>query len=161
MQVNPQEVSGEKATTAAADLRLVSVDQLQKIHRELDACQKVIWLAGCGSRGYGFDPSYVTGAQEQLKEIEAVIASAVPVTQAGQVPEWIEVGTQQPEVGQCIVMAGPQGSDAPGRYWRLTGIRREDGYYDANGCGCGDITHWYPLLDSPGAITAEPTQGDE
>lgn len=73
MQVNPQEVSAEKATTPAADLRLVSVEQLQKIHRELDACQKVIWLAGCGQRGYGFDPSYVTGAQEQLKAIEGLI----------------------------------------------------------------------------------------
>ncbi|EML8065872.1 hypothetical protein FLI74_32085 [Pseudomonas aeruginosa] len=161
MQVNPKEVSGEKATTPAADLRLVSVEQLQKIHRELDACQKVIWLAGCGQRGYGFDPSYVTGAQEQLQGIEALINAAAPVAQAGQVPEWIEVATQQPEVGQCIVMAGPQGSDAPGRYWRLTGIRREDGYYDANGCGCCDITHWYPLLESPGAIAAALAQGGE
>ncbi|QIE87008.1 hypothetical protein [Pseudomonas nitroreducens] len=74
MQVNPQEVSTEKATTPAADLRLVSVEQLQKIHRELDACQKVIWLAGCGQRGYGFDPAYVIGAQEQLKGIEALLA---------------------------------------------------------------------------------------
>ncbi|MFU3873548.1 hypothetical protein ACM7HL_12880 [Pseudomonas aeruginosa] len=75
MQVNPQEVSGEKATTPATDLRLVSVEQLQKIHRELDACQKVIWLAGCRPRvPNGFDPAYVTGAQEQLKVIEALIA---------------------------------------------------------------------------------------
>ncbi|MEX6717520.1 hypothetical protein AB2C92_07295 [Pseudomonas aeruginosa] len=86
MQVNPQEVSAEKATTPAADLRLVSVEQLQKIHRELDACQKVIWLAGCGPRGYGFDPSYVTGAQEQLKQIEALINTAAPVAQSEQVP---------------------------------------------------------------------------
>lgn len=78
MQVNPQEVSAEKATTPAADLRLVSVEQLQKIHRELDACQKVIWLAGCGQRGYGFDPAYVTGAQEQLKVIEELLASTQP-----------------------------------------------------------------------------------
>lgn len=74
MQVNPQEVSAEKATTAAADLRLVSVEQLQKIHRELDACQKVIWLAGCRPQiPGGFDPAYVTGAQEQLKVIEALL----------------------------------------------------------------------------------------
>lgn len=78
MQVNPQEVSGEKATTPATDLRLVSVEQLKKIHRELDACQKVIWLAGCGQRGYGFDPAYVAGAQEQLKVIEDLLASAQP-----------------------------------------------------------------------------------
>ncbi|MGY2141956.1 hypothetical protein ACW9I5_04665 [Pseudomonas azotoformans] len=74
MQVNPQEVSAEKATTAATDLRLVSVEQLQKIHRELDACQKVIWLAGCRPRvPNGFDPAYVTGAQEQLKVIEKLL----------------------------------------------------------------------------------------
>lgn len=77
MQVNPQEVSAEKATTAATDLRLVSVEQLQKIHRELDACQKVIWLAGCRPRvPNGFDPAYVTGAQEQLKVIEKLIVQA-------------------------------------------------------------------------------------
>jgi len=84
MQVNPQEVSAEKATTAAAELRLVSVEQLQKIHRELDACQKVIWLAGCGKRGYGFDPAYVIGAQEQLKEIEALLAEQPQTTVESQ-----------------------------------------------------------------------------
>lgn len=78
MQAQTPEVSTEQATTPAADLRLVSVEQLKKIHRELDACQKVIWLAGCGPRGYGFDPSYVTGAQEQLKVIEELLASAQP-----------------------------------------------------------------------------------
>lgn len=79
MQVNPQEVSAEKATTAATDLRLVSVEQLQKIHRELDACQKVIWLAGCRPRvPNGFDPAYVTGALEQLEVIENLLASAQP-----------------------------------------------------------------------------------
>lgn len=73
MQAQAPEVSSEKATTAA-DLRLVSVEQLQKIHRELDACQKVIWLAGCRPRvPGGFDPAYVTGAQEQLKVIEELI----------------------------------------------------------------------------------------
>lgn len=80
MQVNQPQGGGAEATTAAAELRLVSVEQLKKIHRELDACQKVIWLAGCGQRGYGFDPSYVTDAQERLKEIEMLIA-AQPVEQ--------------------------------------------------------------------------------
>lgn len=84
MQVNPQEVSAEKATTAEADLRLVSVEQLKKIHRELDACQKVIWLAGCGQRGYGFDPSYVIGAQEQLKVIEELLDLHQPAQSEGK-----------------------------------------------------------------------------
>lgn len=74
MQAQNPEVSGDKATTPATELRLVTVDQLKKIHRELDACQKVIWLAGCRPRvPGGFDPAYVTGAQEQLKVIEALM----------------------------------------------------------------------------------------
>ncbi|RRV35573.1 hypothetical protein EGI94_00240 [Stutzerimonas stutzeri] len=79
MQAQTPEVSTEQATTPTADLRLVSVEQLKKIHRELDACQKVIWLAGCRPRvPNGFDPAYVTGAQEQLKVIEELLASAQP-----------------------------------------------------------------------------------
>ena len=69
---------------------------------------------------------------------------------------WISISDRQPEVGQCVVMSGPQGRDAPGRYWRLTGIRKADGYYDSNGCGCNDITHWYPLLDSPALQGEQP-----
>jgi hypothetical protein len=82
MQVTPQEVSAGKATTPAVDLRLVSVEQLKKIHRDLDACQKVIWLAGCRPRvPNGFDPSYVTEAQERLKEIEALLAEQLQIDQ--------------------------------------------------------------------------------
>lgn len=75
MQVNQPQGGAAEAITPAADLRLVSVEQLKKIHRDLDACQKVIWLAGVRPRGYGFDPSYVTDAQERLKEIETLIAA--------------------------------------------------------------------------------------
>jgi hypothetical protein len=78
MQAQTPEVSSEQATTAA-DLRLVSVEQLQKIHRDLDACQKVIWLAGCRPQvPGGFDPAYVTDAQERLKEIEVLLAAPIP-----------------------------------------------------------------------------------
>lgn len=142
MQVNPQEVSGEKATTAAADLRLVSVDQLQKIHRELDACQKVIWLAGCGSRGYGFDPSYVTGAQEQLKEIEALIASADPVAQAGQVPKWIASADRLPaeEESQFLILLD-DGSICVSDY--LCDL--DAGWFFQ----MGEATHWLPLPYAP------------
>lgn len=52
----------------------VPVETLRRIHRDLDACQKVIWLAGCRPRGYGFDPAYVSDAQERLKEIDALLA---------------------------------------------------------------------------------------
>lgn len=80
MQVNQPQGGSAEASTTAADLRLVSVHQLQKIHHDLDACQKVIWLAGCRPRvPNGFDPAYVTGAQERLKEIEALLtAQAAP-----------------------------------------------------------------------------------
>lgn len=76
MQAEPKEVSADKATTPAAELRLVTVEQLKKIHRELDACQKVIWLRG------GFDPAYVTDAQEQLKVIEALMEKQAAATEA-------------------------------------------------------------------------------
>ncbi|WP_281255620.1 DNA translocase FtsK [Pseudomonas fluvialis] len=93
MQAQTPEVSAEKATTPASDLRLVSVEQLQKIHRELDACQKVIWLAGCGQRGYGFDPAYVSGAQEQLKVIEALLANQPAAPKS----DWISVTERTPQ----------------------------------------------------------------
>lgn len=54
----------------------VSVGQLRAIHRDLDACQRVIWLAGVRPRGYGFDPAYCTDAQARLNDIEALIESA-------------------------------------------------------------------------------------
>lgn len=73
MQVNQPQGGNAKASTPAADLRLVSVTQLQQIHRALDACQKVIWLAGVRPRG-DFDPAYVTDAQARLKEIEALLS---------------------------------------------------------------------------------------
>ena len=40
---------------------------LKKIRRDLDACQRVIWLAG------GFDPAYCSDAQECLKEIDKLL----------------------------------------------------------------------------------------
>lgn len=67
----------------------VSVDWLKQVHRDLDACQKVIWLAGCRPQvPNGFDPSYVTDAQARLKEIEARIATAtVPGQPAAHKPQ--------------------------------------------------------------------------
>lgn len=52
-----------------ADGVVVSRDQLKKIHRDLDACQKVIWL---GLRGA--DPAYVNDAQESLAVIDTLLA---------------------------------------------------------------------------------------
>lgn len=59
----------------------VSIDWLKQVHRDLDACQKVIWLAGVKPRGHGLDPAYCTDAQARLAEIDALIANAhQPVT---------------------------------------------------------------------------------
>jgi hypothetical protein len=55
----------------------VTADWLKTVHRDLDACQKVIWLAGCRPRvPGGFDPAYCEDAQERLKEIDEQIARA-------------------------------------------------------------------------------------
>lgn len=55
----------------------VPVETLRHIHRDLDSCQKVIWLAGCRPHGYGFDPTYVSDAQARLKEIEALLGKEI------------------------------------------------------------------------------------
>lgn len=60
----------------------VTVDQLKQIHRDLDACQKVIWSAGVKPRGYGFDPAYVNDAQARLKEIEKLLETASATEEA-------------------------------------------------------------------------------
>lgn len=49
---------------------VVSTDDLKRIHRDLDACQKVIWLAG------GFDPAYCKDAQESLKLIDSALSAS-------------------------------------------------------------------------------------
>ena len=55
----------------------VTADWLKKVHRDFDACQKVIWLAGCRPRvPGGFDPAYCEDAQARLKEIDVQIARA-------------------------------------------------------------------------------------
>lgn len=46
---------------------------LRKIYRDLDSCQRVIHYAG------GFDPAYVTDAQDCLKEMDALLAQQVEI----------------------------------------------------------------------------------
>lgn len=43
---------------------------LKETRRELDACQKVIWLAS----DYGFDPAYVNGAKAAIEAADIAIA---------------------------------------------------------------------------------------
>lgn len=67
------------AASATAELPAetvnIPIDTLKHIRRDLDACQKVIWLAGCRPRvPGGFDPAYVTDAQARLAEIDALLA---------------------------------------------------------------------------------------
>lgn len=54
----------------------VSLEQLKKWHRDLDACQKVIWLAGCRPRvPNGFDPAYCEDAQVSLAQMDSVMTA--------------------------------------------------------------------------------------
>lgn len=56
----------------------VTADWLKMVRRDLDACQKVIWLAGCRPRvPGGFDPAYCEDAKARLKEIDEQIARAL------------------------------------------------------------------------------------
>jgi hypothetical protein len=68
-----------KNAAVSGESKLVPVTQLKKWHRDLDACQKVIWLRG------GFDPAYCLDAQDCLKEMEGVMAAPVPP--AGPAPK--------------------------------------------------------------------------
>lgn len=77
-----------------AKLEMVSVPraQLEAIHRDLGACQKVMRLVG------GFDPSYCRRAQARLKEIDALLAQPVADEQGEQQPvawpEFVERAAQ-------------------------------------------------------------------
>ena len=57
------------AGVVVPDAITVSPDWLKQIHRDLDACQKLIWanLRGC-------DPAYCADAQARLAEIEEMLA---------------------------------------------------------------------------------------
>lgn len=81
-----------KAELAALEdrSRVVTTDWLKRIHRDLDACQKLIWanLRGC-------DPSYYEDAQERLREIDAMLTAAPAAAAADG---WIPVGERLPEV---------------------------------------------------------------
>lgn len=61
-----------KNAAVSGEWKLVPVTQLKKWHRDMDACQKVMWLRG------GFDPAYCLDAQDCLKEMEGVLANALP-----------------------------------------------------------------------------------
>lgn len=76
------------------EMRLVSVGDLKKIHRDLDACQRVIWLAG------DFDPAYCADAQARLKEIEGLIA------QDGKLPNGLELKAEGEANRYCLLKDG-------------------------------------------------------
>lgn len=59
-----------RAQAVPDDCASVPVAGLKQVHRDLDACQKVIWLVG------GFDPAYCEDAQARLKDIEGWLAAA-------------------------------------------------------------------------------------
>lgn len=61
-----------KNAALSGECKIVPVAQLKKWHRDMDACQKVIWLRG------GFDPAYCMDAQDCLKEMDSVLAAPAP-----------------------------------------------------------------------------------
>tara|TARA_R110001606_G_scaffold131790_1_gene267770 strand:+ start:149 stop:982 length:834 start_codon:yes stop_codon:yes gene_type:complete len=65
------------------DYRVVPTEGLRQVHRDLDACQKVMWLAGCQPQvPNGFDGSYVTDAQARLADIDGwIVAAGLPMAQ--------------------------------------------------------------------------------
>lgn len=77
---------------------IVPVGRLQQVHRDLDACQKVIWHAG------GFDPAYCRDAQERLKEIEGWLAKGVQTAaEAAADSKWHDEREEQsPELAAAI-----------------------------------------------------------
>ncbi|WP_206617398.1 hypothetical protein [Pseudomonas alkylphenolica] len=101
----------------------VPASKLKKIHRDLDACQKVIWLRG------GFDPAYCKDAQDSLKDIDAlfsqptaqhqgkpVLIQAVAVTREdddeGLRLEWLlEGGISEMEFPGMVLFALPDAND--------------------------------------------------
>jgi hypothetical protein len=62
------QVSEEDARLIAASPDLLAA--LRATRRELQACQAVIHLAG------GFDPAYVSGAQEAIRAADAALSKA-------------------------------------------------------------------------------------
>lgn len=58
----------------------VSREDLKKWRRDLDACQRVIWLAG------GFDPAYCTDAQECIAQMDSVLDAPAVERQEPEFP---------------------------------------------------------------------------
>lgn len=61
-----------KNAAESGEWKLVPMAHLKKWHRDLDACQKVMWLRG------GFDPAYCMDAQDCLKEMDSVLDAPAP-----------------------------------------------------------------------------------
>lgn len=61
----------------------VSREDLKKWRRDLDACQRVIWLAG------GFDPAYCTDAQECIAQMDSVLDAPAVERQEPAVYAWV------------------------------------------------------------------------
>lgn len=119
----------------------VSLEWLKQVHRDLDACQKVIWLAGCRPQvPGGFDPAYVTGAQARLQEIVALIATGQQLvsTQAAQNDHDLSHWASSLKCTWPVEPLDPEGA------WMIGSIDDH---------GDGDQTHW-PV------ITVEADQYD-
>jgi hypothetical protein len=124
-ETNNAAVSGE--------WKLVLMAQLKKWHRDMDACQKVMWLRG------GFDPAYCMDAQDCLKEMDSVLAISVP-----------------PAGGEVEVLAWMYRREGGEILGRLVALEAEDLKHIREGKRCegrtiltprSDYFDWIPLVD--------------
>lgn len=98
---------------ALADLQnsaralIVPTETLQRIRRDLDACQRVIHYAG------GFDPAYVRDAQARLAEIDELLESA-PAAQAHKPKQELRTIVTEAMVGMIAAVTGTVPPSDPG-----------------------------------------------
>lgn len=139
----------------------VSLGQLRAIHRDLDACQKVIWLAGVRPRGYGFDPAYCSDAQARLSEIDTLIASvgAQAEQRAGEVMLFL---LKHPDTGDAHTVALTRSDIADGMddtlFEKLGDLMcdcQPVGETNVVDCNCDDYIQEFELVNAaPVAPTA-------
>jgi len=78
---------------------MIDREFLERIHRDLDACQKVIWL---GLRGA--DPSYCADAQAGLKEIDELLATPTPIPD--HLPDATKMVSPITDAGEGVEVVG-------------------------------------------------------
>lgn len=100
---------------------LIEREQLMRIHRDLDACQKVIWLAG------GFDPAYCRDAQARLKEIDELLEQPA---QAQAEPKPASAVADLKGWEKSLAAAWPADAEDTQGAWIIGAIDEDDNQYE-------------------------------